>query len=127
MKAFERSESTQRGVHLKIKSLVSVVFAVLALTWALAIPAVAAVQLSVKTAADKAFIFAKHTCAHDHNCVRYGVTNCNRQSLHVVLCRIFDERDTEAQGRYHCTRLVRVALDPVTYRIVVTGQAPWQC
>lgn len=112
---------------MKIKSLVSVALAVLALTWALAIPAVAAVKLPVQTAANKAFIFAKHTCAHDQNCVRYGVTNCNRQSLHVVLCRIFDERSTEAQGRYHCTRLVRVALDPVTYRIVITGQGDWQC
>jgi len=112
---------------LKIKSLVSVVLSVLALTWVLAVPAVAAVKLPVQTAADKAFIFAKHTCAHDQDCVRYGVTNCNRQSLHVVLCRIFDERSTETQGKYHCTRLVRVALDPVSYRIVVTGQADWQC
>ncbi len=112
---------------MKIKSLVSVVLAVLALTWVLAIPAFAAVKLPIRTAASKAFIFAKHTCAHDHNCVRYGVTNCKRQSLHVVLCRIYDERSTEAQGDYHCTRLVRVALDPVTYRIVITGQANWQC
>lgn len=112
---------------MKIKSLVSVLLAVLALTWALAIPAVAAVKLPVQTAADKSFIFAKHTCAHDKNCVRYGVTNCHRQSLHVVICRIFDERSTEAQGRYQCTRLIRVALDPVTYRILVTGQGDWQC
>lgn len=112
---------------MKTKSFISVIFAVLALTWSLAAPAVAAVQLPVGVAAEKAFIFAKHTCAHDQNCVRYGVTNCRRQSLHVVLCRIFDERSTEAQGRYHCTRLVRVALDPVTGRVVVTGQAPWQC
>ena len=112
---------------MKIKSLVSVAFAVLALTWALAIPAVAAVKLPVQTAANKSFIFAKHTCAHDSNCIRYGVTNCHRQSLHVVICRIFDERSTEAQGRYSCTRLIRVALDPVTYRIVVTGQGSWSC
>lgn len=112
---------------MKIKSLVSVILAVLALTWALAVPAMAAVKLPVQTAANKAFIFAKHTCAHDNNCVRYGVTNCNRQSLHVVLCRIYDERSTEAHGRYHCTKLVRVALDPVTYRIVITGQGDWQC
>ncbi|HET7589645.1 MAG TPA: hypothetical protein VFK14_05620 [Solirubrobacterales bacterium] len=112
---------------MKIKSLASVALAVLALTWALAIPAMAAVKLPIQTAANKAFIFAKHTCAHDKSCVRYGVTNCHRQSLHVVLCRIFDERSTETQGKYHCTRLVRVALDPVTYRIVITGQANWQC
>jgi hypothetical protein len=112
---------------LKIKSLVGTVLAVLALTWAIASPATAAVKLPVSTAADKAFIFAKKTCAHDKNCVRYGVTNCRRQSLHVVLCRIFDERSTEAQGKYDCTRLVRVVLDPVTYRIVVTGTSDWQC
>jgi hypothetical protein len=112
---------------LKIKSLVTTVLALLAITWALAIPAMAAVKLPISTAADKAFIFAKKTCAHDKNCVRYGVTNCRRQSLHVALCRIFDERSTEAQGRYDCSRLVRVVLDPVTYRIVVTGQSPWQC
>jgi hypothetical protein len=112
---------------VKVKSLVSVVLSVLALTWVLAVPAIAAVKLPVQTAANKSFIFAKHTCAHDGNCVRYGVTNCHRQSLHVVICRIFDERSTEAQGRYHCTRLIRVALDPVTFRIVVTGQGNWEC
>lgn len=112
---------------MKIKSLVSSALALLVLTWALAGPAMAAVKLPVETAANKAFIFAKHTCAHDQSCVRYGVTNCNRQSLHVVLCRIYDERSTEAQGRYHCTKLVRIALDPVTYRIVITGQGDWQC
>jgi hypothetical protein len=125
---FLRASNSPNGEsHLKIKSLVGTALAMLALTWAMAIPATAAVQLPVDTAADKAFTFAKRTCAHDRNCVRYGVTNCRRQSMHVVLCRIFDERSTEAQGKYHCTRLVRVALDPVTYRIVVTGQAPWQC
>jgi hypothetical protein len=93
----------------------------------LALPAVGAVKLPVSVAAEKAFIFAKHTCAHDHNCVRYGVRNCRRQSLHVVLCRIFDERDTEVQGHYTCTRLVRVALNPVDYRIQVTGLSRWQC
>jgi hypothetical protein len=112
---------------LKIKSLVGAVLAVLALTWAMATPAAGAVKLPIATAADKAFVFAKRTCAHDRNCVRYGVTNCRRQSLHVVLCRIFDERSTEAQGKYQCTRLVRVVLDPVTYRIVITGQGDWQC
>jgi hypothetical protein len=127
LKAFTSSVHSKGSFLLKIKSLVSVVLSVLALTWVLAVPAVAAVKLPVQTAADKAFTFAKHTCAHDSSCVRYGVTNCNRQSLHVVLCRIFDERSTEAQGKYHCTRLVRVALDPVTYRIVITGQGDWQC
>ena len=124
---FRRSNPLKGEFLLKIKSLVSTVLALLALTWALAIPAVAAVKLPVSTAADKAFLFAKRTCGHDRNCVRYGVTNCHRQSLHVVICRIFDERSTEAQGSYQCTRLVRVSLDPTTYRIVITGQSDWQC
>lgn len=93
----------------------------------LAMPAAAAVKLPVRLAAEKAFIFAKHTCAHDRNCVRYGVENCRRQSLHVVLCRIMDQRDTAAQGRYKCTRLVRVALNPRDYRVQVTGRSRWQC
>jgi hypothetical protein len=112
---------------LKINRLVCTVLALVALCWALALPAAAAVKLPIETAANKSFLFAKHTCSHDNSCVRYGVTNCRRQSLHVVLCRIFDERVTEAQGRYECTRLIRVALDPNSFRIVVTGQAGWQC
>lgn len=92
-----------------------------------AISATAAVKLPVSVAADKAFIFAKRTCNKDRNCIRYGVTNCHRQSLHVVICRIFDERNTEAQGKYTCTRRVRVALDPYTYQVKVTGVAAWQC
>jgi hypothetical protein len=65
--------------------------------------------------------------ADDSQCVKYGVTNCRRISLHVVFCRIYDERNTESQGRYDCQKLVRVALDPITYRVLVTGQGPWQC
>lgn len=102
-------------------------FALCAVLAVLAVPASAAVKLPIQTAASKSFIFAKHLCAHDRNCEKFGVTNCRRQSLHVVLCRIFDIRDTEAQGRYSCTRLVRVVLDPATYRIVVTGLGNWQC
>ena len=93
----------------------------------LAMPALGAVKLPVRLAAEKAFVYAKHTCAHDRNCVRYGVQNCRRQSLHVVLCRILDERHTEVQGRYDCTRLVRVALNPYDYRVQVTGLGRWQC
>lgn len=112
---------------MKLKRLIALVLATCAVLAAFALPAQAAVKLPVKTAADKSFVFAKHTCAHDKNCVRYGVLNCRRQSLHVVLCRIFDERNTTAQGRYDCNRLIRVALDAYTYRIVVTGLGPWHC
>jgi hypothetical protein len=112
---------------MKAKRLIGVILATCALGGILALPAAAAVVLPVNTAAEKAFVFAKHTCSHDPNCVKYGVTNCRRISLHVVFCRIFDERETVAQGRYHCTKLVRVALDPVTYRVLVTGTGPYQC
>jgi hypothetical protein len=112
---------------MRLKRLLATVLALCAAFAALALPASAAVKLPVEVAAEKSFVFAKHTCAHDGNCVKYGVLNCNRQSLHVVLCRIFDERDTDAQGRYECNRLIRVALDPVSFRIQVTGLGPWHC
>jgi hypothetical protein len=112
---------------MRVKRLIGAALALCAVIAALALPASAAVKLPVELAAEKSFIFAKHTCAHDANCVRYGVLNCNRQSLHVVFCRIFDERNTPAQGKYECNRLIRVALDPNTYRIQVTGLGPWHC
>jgi len=112
---------------MKVKRLISAAVVLCAVLAALALPAAAAVKLPVELAAEKSFVFAKHTCAHDGNCVRYGVLNCNRQSLHVVLCRIFDERSTEASGKYECNRLIRVALDPNTYRVQVTGLGPWHC
>jgi hypothetical protein len=90
-------------------------------------PAVAAIKLPVKTAAAKSFIYAKHSCAHDFHCVRYGVRNCARQSLHVVLCRIYLDRSTPAQGNYTCQKLVRIAVDPITYRVLVTGNGPYDC
>jgi hypothetical protein len=112
---------------MRFRRVISATLAVCAVLAAIALPAAAAVKLPVEVAAEKSFVFAKHTCAHDGNCVRYGVKNCNRQSLHVVLCRIFDERSTPAQGKYECNRLIRVALDPGTYRIQVTGLGPWHC
>jgi hypothetical protein len=45
----------------------------------------------------------------------------------VILCRVFDERKTHVQGRYECSRLIRVALDPASGRIPVTGLGRWQC
>jgi hypothetical protein len=112
---------------MRIKRVSCVALALLVSLAVLALPAAAAVKLPVAVAADKSFVFAKHTCAHDRNCVRYGVLNCHRQSPHVVICRILDERSTEAQGKYQCSRLIRVALDPNTYRIQVTGLGRWEC
>jgi hypothetical protein len=45
----------------------------------------------------------------------------------VVLCRIFDERETRRQGQYRCNRLIRVTLDPETGRMPVTGLGRWHC
>jgi hypothetical protein len=112
---------------LRAKRLLCAFLASLLLLATAAMPAAAAVKLPVKLASDKAFVFAKHTCAHDIHCVKYGITNCNRQSLHVVLCRMYVERSTPAQGRYACQKLVRVILDPITYKIVVTGTSSWNC
>jgi hypothetical protein len=112
---------------LRGKQLFCALIASFVLLATVAMPAVAAVKLPVQTAGNKAFQFAKHTCAHDLHCVKYGITNCNRQSLHVILCRMYVERSTPAQGRYACQKLVRVVLDPITYRIVVTGTSSWNC
>jgi hypothetical protein len=107
--------------------LLGVFLALSVLLGGLVQPAAAAIKLSIRDAENKSLTFAKNTCARDKLCDDYGVLNCRRQSLHVVLCRIFDERHTEAQGRYRCDRLVRLAIDPDTHRIPVTGLGRWHC
>ena len=87
----------------------------------------AAPKLSIDSATERSERFAERICDRDRNCIRHGVLNCNRQSPRVVLCRIFDERDTRVQGRYECSRLIRVALDPASGRVPVTGLGRWQC
>jgi hypothetical protein len=89
--------------------------------------ALAGPKLSIDAAAERSARFAERTCDRDRNCVRHGVLNCRRQSRRVVLCRIFDERETRIQGRYECSRLIRVALDPASGRVPVTGLGRWQC
>lgn len=90
--------------------------------------AAAADELSVSRAKERAAKFAENTCAHDKSCARAGVKSCRRQSPHIVLCRIFDHRKTEAQGRFVCTRLVRLALDDSQiHRVSVTGVSNWDC
>src|SRR6478735_1485653 len=74
--------------------------------------ALAGPKLSIGAAAERSERFAERICDRDRHCVRHGVLNCRRQSRRVALCRIFDERKTRAQGRYECSRLIRVALDP---------------
>lgn len=100
---------------------------VVAAAIALPIGAAASSKLSAERAAEKSAVFAERLCDRDRNCVRHGVLNCRRQSTRVVLCRIFDERDTRVQGKYRCQRMIRVALDPTTGRAPVTGIGPWRC
>jgi hypothetical protein len=94
---------------------------------ALAAPAAAAVGLPLGAAAERSGRFAERTCEHDRSCVRHGVVSCRRQGRNVALCGIFDERDTAVQGRYLCRRTIRVALDPASGRIPVTGLGRWHC
>jgi hypothetical protein len=112
---------------MAIRRAIGLWLALCAVLAVLAPPASAGVKLSVQRASDKAYLFARHVCAHDPNCERYGVTSCRRQSMRVVLCRIFDDRDTRVQGKYRCTRLVRIAYDPAIRRVVVTGVSDWDC
>jgi hypothetical protein len=93
---------------------------------ALAGPAMA-LRLSIDRAGDRSLDFAERTCTRDKHCVRFGVLNCRRQSRHIVLCRIFDERKTAVQARYRCDRLIRLSLDPRTRRLPVTGLGRWHC
>jgi hypothetical protein len=104
-----------------------IVVALCAVLAALAAPAMAELTLPVGDAAERSADFAERICARDEHCVRHGVMNCRRQSARVVLCRIFDERDTQIQGRYLCNRQVRVSLDPKTRRRPITGLGGWHC
>jgi hypothetical protein len=90
-------------------------------------PALAAATLSISRAHDRAERFAENTCRHDKSCTRSGVLACRRHAPRVVLCRIFDRRETEAQGNFRCTRIVRLSLDPRRNRVRVTGVSNWQC
>lgn len=89
--------------------------------------ALGASSLTMESASQRSHEFARSTCDQDENCVGFGVLNCNRQRNRVVLCRIYDDRRTEAQGRYRCDRLIRLALDPRTGRTPVTGLGRWHC
>lgn len=89
--------------------------------------AAVAARLPISVAKERSAAFAKRTCAHDESCVESGVLNCRRQSRHIVLCRIFDRRRTEAQGGFVCSRLIRLALNPRSHRVPVTGISRWNC
>ena len=84
--------------------------------------------LTIKAASTKSFYYANRACNSDPACDRYGVLNCSRQQVHVVICNIFNDRNTAAQGRYRCTRLVRVAYRTAySTKPTLTGFGKWQC
>jgi hypothetical protein len=89
--------------------------------------ALGAVRLTIPRASERATEFARHTCANDRHCVASGVRNCRRHSRRIVFCRTYLRRDTNVQGSYRCTRLIRLALDPKTHRVPVTGVGRWSC
>jgi hypothetical protein len=110
-----------------VKRLFCALLASFVLLATVAMTAAAAVKLSVATDANKAFVYAKHTCAQDVHCVKYGTTNCRRIGLHVVFCRMYVERTTKGEGRHACRKNVRVILDPITHKILVNGNPHWDC
>jgi hypothetical protein len=103
------------------------VLAVFAFLTVIATAASAADKLTIATAREKAAAFAERTCKRDESCVRSGVLNCRREAQRVVHCRIFDDRDTEAQGNYRCNREIRMVMNPDTHRVPVTGLGRWHC
>jgi hypothetical protein len=84
--------------------------------------------LTINAARTKAFYYAHRACNVDRYCDRYGVKTCRRQQAHVVICDIFNDRDTPAQGRYRCLRLVRIAYtSPYSHKPTITGFGNWRC
>jgi hypothetical protein len=92
-----------------------------------AAPASAGEKLSIPAARERAAAFAENTCSHDESCHNAGVQNSRRQGKRGVHCRIFDHRKTELQGNFVCTRLVRLALQPPSPKVSVTGVSDWTC
>jgi hypothetical protein len=83
-------------------------------------------RLALPVAAEKARDYVKRTCSRDIHCVRSGVLNCHRKRPRVAFCRVFIRRDTRFQGRYQCSRLIRLA--PSSARTArVTGLGAWSC
>ncbi len=55
---------------MKVKRFLALSMTALVVAGVLAIPATAAVQLTVRGAADKSMAYAQNTCDHDPHCVR---------------------------------------------------------
>lgn len=97
------------------------------LVLAVAAPANAGEKLTIPTARERAAAFAESTCKHDASCAKSGVQTCRRSTAHVVFCRIFDHRKTDAQGNFLCTRWVRLSLQLPSRKVPVTGVSEWDC
>ena len=98
-----------------------------ALLLVVAPPASAGEKLTIPAARERAERFAESTCRHDSSCANSGVQTCRRSTDHVVFCRIFDHRKTDAQGNFLCTRWVRLSLRLPSRRVPVTGVSEWDC
>ena len=84
--------------------------------------------LSIEAAHGKARAYAQRACEGDRYCVRDGVSSCRRKHAHVVTCDVFNDRDTPAQGRYRCLRLVRIAYTTsYSTKPAITGFGNWRC
>ncbi len=84
-------------------------------------------KLTIPRATARAGNFAESTCKQDESCVRSGVLSCDRKGDLVVHCRIFDERQTDAQGKYRCNREIRIVMDRQTLKAPVNGLGRWRC
>src|SRR5262249_16435226 len=61
---------SRKGAYVRVKRMFCALLAAFVLLATVAMPVAAAVKLPVSTAANKAFAYAKHTCAHDVHCVK---------------------------------------------------------
>ena len=110
---------------MPLKKGLAVALATLLLSGILATAAVAAVKLTIAGGYSRTLNNARATCDVDSHCTQYGVSNCHRQSLHVVICRAVHVEDTGVT----CTRLVRVAAIPTFpgFKVRITGFGDWVC
>jgi hypothetical protein len=110
---------------MRLKKFLAAALATVLLAGILATTALAAVKLTIHGGYTRTLNNARATCDTDSHCTQFGVSNCHRQSLHVVLCRSVNVEDTGVT----CTRLVRVAAIPKFRGFVVriTGFGDWSC
>ncbi len=104
-----------------------VVIAILCAMLALPAESLGGAKLPLPAASEKAAEFAENTCHRDEGCTGHGVSNCHRERARLAFCHIYIKRSTQVQGKYKCTRLIRLALIPHTRHAKVTGLGHWHC